>query len=588
MASGRRKLPRRVRTRRLIAASLLLLFVLFALFLAVDALVFWGRVHAGVQVAGHDLGHMTREQAEDRLTALVERAAAAPITVGSAAEEWTVLPSSFGVGIDVEGTVANAMAVTRARGLFGNIAARVGSYFSKRNVELNGWLNDESVDAFIADIAEKLDRPPVNPSLVFHGADIQVKEGVPGLVVDRAGLAGRLEETLLSLHNTRIEVSMVEAAPQVTGAGVQQAIEEARVMISAPLVLTAGDKKWRMTGEEIQEAIDCVAQGEGEEARLVPVISTAKAEGFLAQVAEEVAVPVYNATWETNGETARVIEASSGRELDHGKTAVALTQAAKATSNRVAEAVIAEIKPERTTEKAQSMGIVSAIGRFQTEFEGTANRIANIARAAELINGTLLAPGEEFSFNHVVGERTEERGFHSAKVVAPDGTLQDDLGGGICQVATTIFNAAFMAGLEITERKNHSLYFDTYPIGRDATVSWNGPDLRFINDTEEWILIRAAATKTTLLFVIYGTPDGRTVTYSTSDWYQVETQGSEEVPTDELPAGQARIKDKGQDGRSCSVTRVVKSKNGTVLHEDVFESRYPMYNKIVEVGTGAG
>lgn len=562
-----------------------MLLTVIVLFLAVDGLVFWGRIHAGVRVAGYDMGHLTRVQAEERLSQLVEAAASSPIVVAAGSQEWPVLPSSFGVTIDVEGTVENAMAVTRGRGLFGDIAARIAAYFSKPNVELNGRLNEEAIESFIADIADKVDKPPVNPSLVFEGTSISVKDGVPGTVVDRVDLKQRLEETLLSLHGTRIEAAMIEADPQVTPAAAQAAVEEAQVMISAPVVLTAGDKKWRLTGEEIQAVIDCVPQGEGESARLVPVISSAKAKEFLDSVAQEVAVPVFNATWETDGEKATLIEASSGRELDVAKTAVALTQAAKSRTNRVAEAVIVDVEPERTTEKAAGMGIVSAIGKFQTEFEGTANRIANIARAAELINGTLLAPGEEFSFNQVVGERTEERGFHAAKVVAPDGTLQDDLGGGICQVATTLFNAAFLAGLEITERKNHSLYFETYPKGRDATVSWEGPDLRFLNDTKNWLLIKAAATKTTLLFVIYGTPDGRTVSYSTSDWYEVEPQGTKEVPTDELPKGQTRIKDKGQDGRSCSVTRVVKTKDGAILHNDVFESRYPMFYKIIEVGT---
>lgn len=585
MATRRRTLSRRVRTRRLVAAGILLVVGFVLLFLVIDALVFWGRVHTGVQIAGYDMGHLTRQQAENRLAELVEQAAAAPVVVVAGDREWPVLPAAFGVVVDVEGTVANALRVTRGHGLVGDAMTRIGSYFSKRSVDLNGRINAEAVDLFIADIAGQLDSPAVNPTLEFLGAAVTVKDGAPGRVVDGPDLKARLVETLLSLHNTRVEVPMADVLPEVTAAGAEAAVLEAQVMISSPVVLTAGDKKWRMTGQEIQAAIDCVVQGQGEAARLMAVISSAKAKEFFQAVAEEVAIPVFNATWETDGKKAVLLEASSGRELDVGKTAVALTNAAKNPTNRVAEAVVAEVKPDRSTEKAASMGIESAIGSFRTEFEGTANRIANIARAAELINGTLLAPGEEFSFNHVVGERTEDRGFHVAKVVAPDGTLQDDLGGGICQVATTIFNAAFFAGLEITERKNHSLYFDTYPKGRDATVSWDGPDLRFLNDTGHWILIKAAATKTSLLFVIYGTPDGRTVSYSTSDWYEVEPQGVREERTDELAAGQTRIKDKGQDGRSCSVAWVVKSADGTVLRERVFESRYPMYNKIVEVGT---
>lgn len=531
------------------------------------------------------MGGMKRAEAVERLSGLAEASLGQSITVASGDGHWPVQPSLFGTQILAEPTVAEAMGLTRSHGMFSNVYSRLRLYFSRRTLDLQGTVNAESIDAFIADVAKELDDPAVNAGLEFQGSTVKIREGQPGLVVDREALRGALISTLLSLHATEIQIAMVEAQPAVQAAEAAKAVEQARVMIAAPVLLAHGERRWRLTGEEIQGLIDCLVEKRDGVAELVPVISVTKAQGFLDSVAEEVEQEVGNATWDTDGQTASLLDAYSGRELDRAKTALALTEAAKASANRVAQAVVAKVKPERTTAQAQEMGIESALGRFMTEFEGSENRVANIRRAAELISDTLLAPGEEFSFNQIVGERTEERGFRQAKVVSADGTLQDDLGGGICQVATTLFNAAFVAGLDITERKNHSLYFESYPKGRDAAVSWDGPDLRFVNDTEHWVLIRAAATSKTLLFVLYGTPDGRVVDYSASDWYEREPQGVKTELTSELPVGQTRVKDYGQDGRSCTVTRVVKDAAGAVLHEDVFESRYPMYFKIIEEGT---
>lgn len=542
----------------------------------------------GVHIAGQNFGGLTQEEAIKRLKELAEQAQKQPLTVVADGEEWSVSAADFKVDVDVATTVSAAMSVTRGHGLLRDLGARIGCYFSPKDVELRGTLDEDALRAFVQEVAEKVDQPARNPSLIFQGSSIMVKEGARGWVLDREDLFNRLESTLLSLHDTRVEAVMILSDPAVSASAAESAVQQAKVMISAPVVLTYEDKKWRLDGAQIQAAIDCVVEGQGEQARLVPVISIAKAKSFFDAVSREVAIEAVDATWETDGHKARLLEAQVGRELDVAMTAVAITKAAKSQKNRVAEAVVKVVEPTLSTEKAASMGIEAAIGSFKTEFEGTPNRIANIARAAELINGTLLAPGQEFSFNKVVGERTEERGFHTAKVVAPDGTLQDDLGGGICQVATTLFNAALTAGLKITERKNHSRYFEAYPKGRDATVSWEGPDLRFLNDTEHWILIKAAATKTSLTFVIYGTPDGRTVSISTSDWYEVWPKTTQEVKTSDLPAGQKRVKDEGQDGRSCTVVRVVKASDGRVIREDVFESRYPMCPRIVEVGTKTG
>ena len=156
------------------------------------------------------------------------------------------------------------------------------------------------------------------------------------------------------------------------------------------------------------------------------------------------------------------------------------------------------------------MGITGVVGSYHTTYGGIPSRLHNVALVAQLIDGALIAPGGTFSFNGTTGERTAEKGFQEAPVII-NGELQTGLGGGICQVSTTVFNAAYEAGLQIDERTNHALYISHYPLGRDATVNYPDLDLKFTNDTDKWLLLRTFVGSGSLTVNLYGTPQNRRV-----------------------------------------------------------------------------
>jgi vancomycin resistance protein YoaR len=153
-------------------------------------------------------------------------------------------------------------------------------------------------------------------------------------------------------------------------------------------------------------------------------------------------------------------------------------------------------KPEFTTRHARKLQIKERVSTFTTYYPYAEYRNVNIGRAAELVNGTILKPGEEFSLNETVGERTRENGFTEGFIIS-DGIFKEDLGGGVSQMATTTFNAMFFAGLKDVEHKPHSFYIDRYPVGREATVAWGAVDLRFENDTPYGVLVSANVTPAT-------------------------------------------------------------------------------------------
>jgi vancomycin resistance protein YoaR len=549
-----------------------------------DAALSHNRIHGGVSIHGVDVGRMSIAQATTKIDGIVAAGAPQAATVTSPQQKWEVLPKEVGTKIDVRATIASAYATTRSGNFISNTFGRLKLYLAGTDIPLKGSVDSAKMTQVVDKIAKVLDHPPVNAGLKIENGNVSVVEGTPGMVVDQKQLEARLTELFLNLKSGTFAAPIVTAKPAISASETSTAVDAAKTMISAPVTLTSGTTSWDLTPDQIQSYMDFRVDGTGAQSTLAPYLSAKKAAAFFTQITGKIGAKPKDATWTTDGATATVVPGQTGKTLDSDQTAAALTAAALSSTNRTAAAVVKEAQPAITTEKAKSMGIVAKLGAFTTEFSGSANRISNVQHAASYINNTLLAPGKEFDFDTVVGERTAARGFKTAPAIVA-GKLEDTLGGGICQVATTLFNAVFFAGLAVTERSNHSLYISHYPMGRDATVSWGGPALRWVNDTSDWVLVRTAYSDSSLTFVIYGTPQGRKVTYTTTSWFSIEPIVDKKTDVTTLPAGKTQIVDPGQTGRSVTVKRAV-TQGGKVIHQDTFNSHYPMYPRLIDVGKG--
>lgn len=560
------------------------LVLLLLLSLAADAALSYNRIHSGITINGQEVGRMTRSEATALVAGEVRDAAGQELTLTAEERDWTVTPEQLGLRIDVPGAVSRAFDLTREGAFTDRIGMRFRLYLQTKDVPLEGTVDTSALDDLLAEIGESLDDPATETQLQITDGEIAVMGGEKGEVVDREELRARIKQRLFTLHLNpgEIPIPMMTVDPHRGAADTEAAVAQAKVMLSAPVKLRHGEDEWELSEDRIAEYLDFVVEGEGEDSQLAPLISADRAAPFLDEVAAAVRREPKNATWETDGETAQVVPHEPGFILDDEATAAALTAAARSSANRTAEVRETKTNPGLTTERARELGIKEKLASYTTHFGGSSNRRANVQRAAELIGGTLLAPGEEFDFNTVVGKRIPANGFKVAPVII-GGRLEDSLGGGICQVSTTLFNAVFFAGLEVTARSNHSLYISHYPTGRDATVSWDGPDMRFRNDTENWVLIRSDSTPSMVLFVIYGTPEGREVEYTTSGWYNIRPKVEEKKTTNALAAGETKVEDQGQTGRSVTVRRKV-TRGGKIIHEDTFASNYPMIPKLIEVG----
>jgi vancomycin resistance protein YoaR len=279
-----------------------------------------------------------------------------------------------------------------------------------------------------------------------------------------------------------------------------------------------------------------------------------------------------------------VIPARPGTSLDVARTRRALLAAAVSATDRVAQISVSTTEPDRTTAEAEAMHVTSLVSSYETTYGGDANRIHNVQLVAHLVDRHVIAPGETFSFNATTGERSAKKGFRTAPVII-DGELQTALGGGVCQVSTTVFNAAYEAGLPITARTNHSLYISHYPQGRDATVNYPDTDLKFVNDTGGWLLLRTFVGPSSLVVALFGTPTHRRVDTQTAPLVETAPPPVQRVRDPTLQAGQKVVEDSGEPARSTSVRRRVYSAAGKLLSDTTWSSSYRSEPEILRVGT---
>jgi vancomycin resistance protein YoaR len=226
---------------------------------------------------------------------------------------------------------------------------------------------------------------------------------------------------------------------------------------------------------------------------------------------------------------------------------------------------------------------LQAVASFTTYFNCCPPRVRNIRRAAQLLDGRLVGPGRRFSMNAVLGRRTRARGFVPAPMIS-GGRLVDSVGGGISQIATTLFNAAFFAGLRLVAHTPHSFYISRYPMGREATISWGGPELVIDNDWSAPMRMRLSASSTGITVKLYSAALGRRVQSWSGRPYAFRRPTTRVLKNDGLPLGRRRVvQDAGSAGFTIEYGRRV-FRGRQKIRDERWRVRYEAQDRIIEVG----
>jgi vancomycin resistance protein YoaR len=285
-----------------------------------------------------------------------------------------------------------------------------------------------------------------------------------------------------------------------------------------------------------------------------------------------------------SGGTVQVVPSQEGLVFDADKTAAALTTAADDPAPRNAEVAFTRTEPKLTTEEAKALGVKELVSTFTTRHPCCAPRVKNIHRIADIVDGAIVRPGATFSLNQYAGKRTTDRGFVLAPMIF-DGEYKDDVGGGVSQFATTFYNAVFFGGYKAAYHKAHSYYISRYPPGREATVSWPHPDLKFVNDSPAGILIKTSYSSTSITVSFYGDKQGKTVTSETGERTNFTDPPTQRKANAAMAPGSERTVQRGSRGFDITVWRITKTADGDTRKEKFF-TRYKPEPTIVEYGPG--
>ena len=468
------------RPRRRAVLLVLLALVVLGLAYAGAAAALSGRVPRGTSAAGIDLGGMSRAQAEAALSEGLATAVTAPLAVTAGDRDGELDPVAAGLVLD------SAATAERAAGPAGHPLTLWRQLVGGGEVTPVTDVDDAALAAALADLAAAVDVPPVEGAIAFADGVPTPTEPAAGEVLDVERAAGVLAERWLT-GGGPLALPVVVREPEVGAAAVERAMTElAGPAMSAPITVVVGTTSVELAPAQVAAALS-TAPADG---ALELSVDGAALAAAVAEVAPEALTPAQDARLEVRDGAVAVVPGVDGTGFDpaalSGAAGAALTGTTPA--ERTLTPALVPVEPETSTADAEALGVQEVVSEFSTKLTADAQRTENLRIAARTVNGTLMLPGDTFSLNEVLGERTPEKGYNKAPAIS-GGRLVADYGGGVSQVATTLFNAMYFAGLKDVEHKPHSFYISRYPVGREATVNYPTVDLKFTNDSPHGVLI---------------------------------------------------------------------------------------------------
>jgi vancomycin resistance protein YoaR len=539
------------------------------------------RLPAGSEIAGVDVSGRTPGEARSLLESRSRELAGVPVVFTAAGKHWRVKPSA--VVVDVDWGAAVEAAQRQGEG-FGPLRGlkRLGVRVFGGEVVPTSRVYQSAVDAYMGRFARGVDEASVEPSLVLRGTEAEIVAGRNGRLLNRAAAEKVFVQALTALSRKPVLVPLKVQRTQLSTKDLVGAKVKAETALSAPVDLAYGPGSWHLTKAKIARILALPSNGETDLS-----LTGRRARHFFANLRKRVEHAPKDAGFAIAARNVvRVVPAQPGRTLDMQATTRSLMAALLSPTTRKADLAVTTAQPERTTADARAMGITGLVGAYETFYGGVANRIHNVQLVAQMIDDHFIAPNEEFSFNATTGERSEAKGFLEAPVII-NGELKTGLGGGVCQVSTTTFNAAYEGGLPITDRTNHALYISHYPQGRDATVNYPDTDLKFVNDTGHWLWLRTFVSSSSLTVALYGTPQHRKVESEGSPLVVTGQPPIKRVPDPNLTVGTTALEESGSPSRSTSVRRKVFNSSGKLLYDHTWYSAYSAEPRVIRYGTKA-
>lgn len=585
--------------------------VIVSLFLAFNVATYQNQhrdvIYSGVSMMGIDLSQMTPEEAKAALTQALPYTQAGSVTFTDPGthQTWSKSASELGATADVDRMVDEAFNIGREGGPIRQFRDIFAAWYFGRQLAPTIILDEGQLDQSLAEMAAEIDRPAVDAAFTYDGGNTTYVASQMGRRLDTAVVRENLLAPLAEFRPVAVTLPIVPTQPRVADTGessaqIQQALSEPmNFYLPEPLEdvdLGALELSPDQLSQWVRVEMTLAADGT-QQPKLI--IDENAVRYWISQYADEIYKLPVNARFYFDDGTQQLVLVAphvNGRELDVDAT---LNQflAQVDTPNRSVPLVVKDIEPLVNADAtAAELGITELISEKVTWFYGSSDeRKHNIARAASNFYGIVVAPYEEFSFNKYLGSISEADGYSEGLIIVGGQTIKG-VGGGVCQVSTTLYQTAFWAGFPIVSRLEHgywlSYYNDGEGPGMDATIYSPIVDFKFINNTPYHLLIENyySAENEALTFKFYSTSMGRTIEKDGPVFENVtEVPGTDQDRWEydpDLPEGTVQQIDWATEGADVFVTRRVINADGQVIEERVFASHYIPYPNTYHYGPG--
>lgn len=451
----------------------------------------------GTTVQGIDISGMTQAEAAAAVEAGLGPIAEKRLRVRALDQTIGLRPEAAGLALDAEASVAPAYGRTW------NPFSLVGGLFGSSALPAVAKVDEPLLAAQVGLIADAVDESPVEPRVSVEKGTGVVTPGVDGRALDREATAAAMRQAFL-LPRAPVEAVVVTVEPSIT----PEATAEAQALVddatSAPVTVTAGT----VTAVIPPRAVGRALGFDTVNGQLVPTLDGAVLHRSIAEELSPIEVEGRDATFRIKNGKPRVVKSKVGTGVSDDELAAAVQGVlALPAAERSVTVPVGTRQPALTTEQAKALGVKERLSSFTQSYPYAAYRSQNLGEAAKRINGTLLLPGETFSLNDTIKERTRENGYTEGYVVGVGGVFDEALGGGVSASATTAWTAAFYAGMERVQTIAHSIYISRYTAGLEATVAWGIFDMKFRNDTPNAVFITSSTTPTSMTVSLWGTKE---------------------------------------------------------------------------------
>ncbi|MFH1389080.1 MAG: VanW family protein [Patescibacteria group bacterium] len=503
-------------------------------------------------------------------------------------QDFVVKASDIGLYYNSQETIKKALLLGRTGNFIQDNLTKFNLLFKGYNLTPEYLVNQDLLDLKISQIQTKVESPFYNAYFYISNNKLEIEKEVSGLRLNKNKLKARILEKYLSFNFVNEPLPMEQFTPEVTTENLTPVKEFVQNIVFNPPALFFEKKVYKLTPENILKSVFLKMESGANKATVT--VNTETLSPIIATIAEEINTPPKGEIFlMENGKVSSFRPASNGVVIDEEKLYKDLASAILVDDPKAKTVTI----PVRETKVLANneYGIKELLGEGISKFEGSiSGRVFNIALASSNLNGTLIPPGETFSFNKSVGEIDATHGFTSAYIISKGRTVLGE-GGGVCQVSTTLFRAVLNSGLPVVTRAAHayrvSYYEQDAPVGLDATIYQPTVDFKFKNDTAGYILLTASVDQKnlTMNFKIYGTSDGRTIEI-TKPIITSQTPPPPAVyeETDTLLVGQTKQVDWSAWGASVKFSRKVV-KNEKIIIDEEYISNYRPWRAVYLVGT---